>query len=231
MMMIIGFIGDCHGNWSDLAIAMLRLQDCDNIVQVGDFGFWPPIIKELEVSRPIYFIDGNHEHFPFLWERVDRNILKPQEVHPNVFYLPRGTVVEWGGMRFGCMGGAVSIDRQNRKEGIDWFPEEVASYSEMMKLMTNESPIDVIIAHDCPNWAIENRLSHKNDDSSLAHRKMMDRMCQAVNPSFWVHGHYHFRNHVIHPNFGWDCMGLGCAPECIIFDTENKCWESVEGNV
>lgn len=197
--MRIGFIGDTHGRWDDLYrdIALLRDAGVDMIIQVGDFGCWNPEKKitsqsweDLRLDFPVYWIDGNHEDFPFLKSMVDWDRLEPQEVAANCIYIPRGTVLEIGGLRFGFMGGGASVDRHMRINGRDWFPEELPSYAEYMRL-ANVDPVDVIVAHDCPEEADESLVRIKNDEPSNGNRRMLQALVEAHRPKFYVCGHYH----------------------------------------
>lgn len=49
------------------------------------------------------------------------------EVRPHVLHLMRGEVFDIGGLTVLAMGGAASNDRQYRKEGMSWWPEEMPS--------------------------------------------------------------------------------------------------------
>lgn len=197
--MRIGFIGDIHGCWNDLyrAIAILQDAGADMMIQVGDFGCWNPEKKitasswdELKLDVPVYWIDGNHEDFPFLKSMVDWDLLEPQTVAENVIYIPRGTVLELGGLRFGFMGGGASIDRLQRIDGRDWFRDELPSYGEFMRLANVES-LDVIVAHDCPEEADDALVRIKNDPPSNGNRRMLQAIVESHRPAYFCHGHYH----------------------------------------
>lgn len=132
--MKLALVGDIHAGF-DIFISKIYSQikqnRADIIFQLGDFGIYPTLFPEDLCGKlfdiPIYFIDGNHEEFRYL-KKLCENGLKHNdgtyEIYPNIFYVPRGTVLKFGKEIIGCIGGANSIDKYYRKEGYDWFPEE-----------------------------------------------------------------------------------------------------------
>jgi len=94
------FLGDVHGYWASLLLAMdygVNSLDVDCIIQVGDFGFYPGHIKSLINFKtkygfkdfPIHFIDGNHEDHVYLY-KSNKKKLKEN----NIFYHPRGSILD-----------------------------------------------------------------------------------------------------------------------------------------
>ena len=237
--MKIGFIGDIHGRWPDLmeAIRLLEKHNVDIMVQVGDLGWWPRFgndwhgaLENLQLESQLYFIDGNHEDFENLKACCRFDVCKPQEIHPNLWYLPRGTVIDWDGVRFGFMRGARSIDALHRCEGIDWFAAEIPSYSEYMRLADEDLNIQVMVTHDGPTDMGDDLIGVKDDLLSEGCRVALQRLKDIHQPEAWVHGHYH------HPYNkevnGCHLVGLGKLDDCVedgvvIFDTQTNQWEFV----
>ena len=121
-------MGDIHGFWEALDNLSTHLGPDDIVVQVGDFGVDRKFsdLEYLEklfakVQYKLIFIEGNHEHFPTIgmWHKDQLT-----EIAPNVFYAPRGLVMELDGKLVGFLGGAESVDKAWRTPGYDWFPEE-----------------------------------------------------------------------------------------------------------
>lgn len=120
--------GDTHGNTSalcNIAIPQAKKNGCEYIVQCGDFGYWEHQqdgVKFLnKVSKSLvrenivmYWLDGNHENHPLLWEKYPENEDGFCEVRPNLFYLPRGKVWKFGDVTCLALGGAFSIDKEWR---------------------------------------------------------------------------------------------------------------------
>lgn len=143
-------IGDIHGELHALNQLLLNLPDDAIIIQCGDFGIWPSVVQSYgdppKIARPIYFIDGNHEYFPWLTKYGI-----PTEIWPNLTYVPRGTVLELAGKRVGFLGGGDSFDKDFRTPGMDWFPEETIKSHEAGKLVGKD--LDVLITHSPPSSA------------------------------------------------------------------------------
>jgi len=221
--MKIGFVGDTHGNWLDLyrAMDLLSSVGVERIVQVGDFGFWKQNLRSLKLEIPVYFIDGNHEEFPLLLDRVSSNRLTPQEVLGNLFYIPRGTVLNWGDTIFGFLGGGFSVDYKLRKDGVSWFSkEETPKEEEARKLINHQA--EFIVTHDAPSEAVAympKPLRH-TDTRDTQCRMILQGILNEAKPAHWVHGHYHMR----YSTRIQDCkiVGLDCAPDIVVFDTNEK---------
>jgi len=146
---MITFIGDVHAHWPILCEAVLpKIPEDHVVIQVGDIGIWPSVWDSISLPRKVYFIDGNHEYFPYL-----NGISKVTEIRPNLFYVPRGTVMELDGRQIGFLGGAESIDKAWRTPGYDWFPEESIRYSDMIKLSGKK--VDILVAHTPPKFIVE----------------------------------------------------------------------------
>lgn len=221
--MLIGFIGDVHGNWADLhkAIDQLAIAGAERIVQVGDFGFWPGIIDSLKTEVPVYWIDGNHEHFPYLYDIVNNNRLVPQEILENVFYIPRGTVLNWGNIVFGFIGGGFSIDHKLRREGTDLFSAyERPKHSEVKPVIAHNA--EFIVSHDAPSEAVHYmpRGLLKNSIEDRESRYVMQTVLEHGKAKNWVHGHYHMRYSA--PLATCRMIGLACAPDAVLFDTKQQ---------
>jgi len=218
--MLIGFIGDSHGQWGSLyeAIEILRSKGVEKIIQVGDFGYWDDSLTTLKLKNPLYFIDGNHEQFPLLLKKAGKQ-KNPVEVHPNLLYIPRGITIKWGGSSFGFLGGGFSVDFALRKDGFSWFSKEEAPKEEEANRIKQ---VDIMVTHDVFAEAtfynqFKLRHSHEEDRKS---RQILQALFERVQPKSWVHGHYH-QSYSVKVR---DCevRGLGCAPDLIIYDTEKK---------
>lgn len=122
-------IGDTHGNTSaicNIAIPQARKNNCDTIVQCGDFGYWEhqqegvrflnKVSKALvRENMTMLWLDGNHENHPLLWEKyTPAGEYGFCMVRPNLYYMPRGTVFKLGHVTCLALGGAFSIDKEWR---------------------------------------------------------------------------------------------------------------------
>jgi hypothetical protein len=125
--------GDIHACWAGLN-SFINSSKPNMMICCGDFGFWPresdsTITRLKNNNTRIHWCDGNHEDF---WSLKGRS---SNEIHPNVFYQPRGSVLTLpDGRNILFFGGAHSVDKDVRTLGKDWFPEEVPSYADFEKL-------------------------------------------------------------------------------------------------
>ena len=136
----------------------------DVVIVAGDFGFvWDGSNAEkywlnwLE-SKPwtTCFVDGNHENHHALANLPVRewNGGLVHEARPHVLHLMRGEVFDIDGLTVLAMGGATSNDRQYRKEGRSWWPEEMPSEEEMWQCRTSLDrvgwKVDYVVTHEAP---------------------------------------------------------------------------------
>lgn len=134
----------------------------DVVIVAGDFGFvWDGSNAEkywlnwLE-SKPwtTCFVDGNHENHHALANLPIRewNGGLVHEARPHVLHLMRGEVFDIGGLTVLAMGGAASNDRQCRREGRSWWPEEMPSEEEMERCRASLDrvgwKVDYVVTHE-----------------------------------------------------------------------------------
>ena len=156
---MILLLGDIHGNVGTLRYAIEKAVEAGAValIQVGDFGLFEKGGREAGFHNacknspiPVYFIDGNHDDC--------RRWVKLTEVtriwdDANLFYIPRGTVMEIDGRTIAFMGGAASIDKAIRlHEGWHWDKYENIAPDEVLRMFENakDKKIDMFIAHDVP---------------------------------------------------------------------------------
>jgi len=148
-------LGDVHANWAFMASfihdVMLRRIDFDEIIQVGDLGYYEDRIKLLplylkKINKPFHFIDGNHESHHFL-DRTHTNLHKH-----GIFYHSRGDItVLPDGTKIGWMGGAFNVDRpQEFFGGSQNFPKKEEIDAFVTKVNTLGG-VDLLLTHSCPH--------------------------------------------------------------------------------
>lgn len=202
-------VGDTHGvmRWlTGSVIPAARDQHCQEVMQVGDFGFvWSNDIDtarrvlnevsshEIAAGLLLRFLPGNHENHPVL-EQLAASAERTPEGHyrlaPRVYYT--GRVARWtsGSHRLAAVGGATSIDRWDRIAGVSWWPEEELTEAEVVAAQ-QLPPVDVLFSHDGPTGIPLPYLVP--DLPSDIHRDRMARVGAALRPRLWLHGHYHAR--------------------------------------
>lgn len=204
--------GDTHGDahWWSRLVKYATKHHCKTLVQLGDFGYWEHTEDGRAFLRSVsrqcvaagivaYFIDGNHENHPLLWEQYPANADGFCEVRPNLFYIPRGHTWEWDGVRFMGLGGAYSIDKGWRLNSEEkrhaprtlWWPTETITAFDAHQAK-QAGPIDVMFSHDCP-WGIHLPGIKGEFETSNENRRLLLEVVKATLPRLLVHGHYHMR--------------------------------------
>ena len=149
-------------------------------IQLGDFGFkrehdW--FIENIDSNvHKINF--GNHDYYPYLNEP---HSLGNYQYSDGIFTVR----------------GAWSIDRDYRREGVDWFADEEMNYTEMMACLNYYEKIKprIVVSHECPNTPREEFFNIWNQ-SNTSH--ILEAMFQIHQPETWIFGHHHSpRNQVI----------------------------------
>lgn len=203
--------GDIHGYWRYLN-TLINKKKPKLILQAGDFGFFPHMERKSKVRNgvrypgfdpwgvkardtKVIFTKGNHEDHDNLdlWDELEL-----PELYHNVFYAKNGTTYTLPDGRVVLfMGGAASIDKASRTMGIDWWPQEMISISELYKLENSGlKHVDIIISHTCPqefNPLLNpkrpyNGWEYKFYDSS---QEVLSELLYMYKPSLWYFGHFH----------------------------------------
>jgi predicted phosphodiesterase len=167
---MILLLGDIHGDHFILKDALDKAHQVDAtcIIQLGDFGLFDKHNGHLfrSVCRdskiPIYFIDGNHDDCS-RW--VQLNEVTRLWYDANLFYIPRGTVMDIDGRTIAFMGGAGSIDKDMRiRYNQHWDENENISPHEVLRLMDNakDKTIDMLLTHCPPNSVVEEHFDARN---------------------------------------------------------------------
>lgn len=203
------FAGDWHGNlgWAANCVGMAEAASADAIVQLGDFGIWPGpdgqrYLDMLEIALAsvdltCYFIDGNHEDFPQLY-RYPLDEDGTRVVRPHIRHLPRGFRWEWAGLTFLALGGATSLDKPMRREGVTWWPEEELTSADLL-LALDGGPVDVMLTHDCPSDVVIPGINPVSDlqwpreelRRANNHRERLGFVVDKLVPHRLLHGHFH----------------------------------------
>lgn len=187
-MSIVRFIGDVHGKFNRYE---RLIEDVPFSIQVGDMGVGFLRLREgmlTPSSNPPFdamskgrhlFIRGNHDN--------------PEVCKRHKYYIPDGTLLD---DKIFCLGGATSIDKAYRVEGIDWWRDEELSYEELDKLIVRYAELkpSVVCTHEAPQSIANEILAAFNKtkigDSSNT-RDALERMFYLHQPKYWVFGHWH----------------------------------------
>jgi hypothetical protein len=198
-------LGDVHGHFG---VIYGWLEDHakagDTLIQVGDFGAgfvkdWLLDDLGFEAKKKgalIKVIRGNHDSpYPFA---------KGGVYGDNLELIQDYTTQVINGKKYLFIGGALSIDRTWRKEGEDYWKDEVVDY-DLSKLDGIEG-VDVLITHTCPDflspapksfsniqWALDRDLPLK--DELIFERDYMTQVWNKLKENNdikeWYGGHFH----------------------------------------
>lgn len=209
---MIYLTGDTHGmieigklSRANLAVERVEPGEGDFVIILGDFGlvfaadgqsaeerWWLKWLDEKPWTT--LFIDGNHENFARL------NALPEEEwrggrvhrVSESVLHLMRAQIFEIDGRSFFTMGGAASHDRQFRKEGRSWWPEELPSEEELARadaaLDGCGRRVDYVLTH-CAPTLVQGRINPTFLPDRLTEYLQHVRDTTAFHR--WYFGHYH----------------------------------------
>jgi hypothetical protein len=196
--------GDTHGNsrWACYLATLAAANECELIIQVGDFGYFPNMIggdgflDDVDLALAthgveMWFIDGNHDDHAALAEH--RGCSGPVAIRERIGYLPRGCRLRLGGLDFGFLGGAFSVDWRDRRVGHDWWPAEIVDRDDVALLGT--ASLDVLVTHDAPAGIHFNsgwRLPPDDQTRADETRTLLAEVVAETHPQLVIHGHWHY---------------------------------------
>ncbi|GGA60598.1 hypothetical protein GCM10011490_08470 [Pseudoclavibacter endophyticus] len=198
----VALAGDWHANtpYAVASIAHALSGGAEAIVHLGDFGFRFESDFLAAVDRalgdvPLFFIDGNHESFPWLASHpIDDRGVRP--ISRSVTHLPRGVRWSWRGRTWLALGGAHSVDRRARERGEAWWPEEAITVDDVERAVA-AGPVDVLVCHDVPAGVPvphvypEGTFPADDEAAGEAHRDLVRAVVDGTWPRFIAHGHFH----------------------------------------
>jgi hypothetical protein len=142
----------------------------------------------------LYFIRGNHENHDILESIPLVNGVGSLSSH--IFYLSDGEHQLFGKKIFVC-GGADSIDKFIRTEGLSWWAAETVS-QDVIDQASPHTHYDYILTHCCPRSIFEENKVYLctlgNINQSNAIHTSEDRLEELKNKvifDHWYFAHYH----------------------------------------
>lgn len=203
--------GDLHGDYDLHKLNNYTLKNLtrqDYVIIAGDAGIiWDGGPKDKYVQKILnhwkfttLFVDGNHENFDLLdaypvetWNGGNVHI-----INENIIHLMRGQVYEIKNSKIFTMGGATSIDKMYRKEGVSWWRQELPSIEECVEGLNNLEKhaweVDYIISHDCSDRIFDKLAeSHLflNGKTKTQLSVFFEELETHVKYKHWFFGHYH----------------------------------------
>lgn len=204
--------GDLHGEITPLSnkriLSLCGEEFPQNLIVAGDFGFvWHKnkqeeyYLKWLE-EKPynIIVVKGNHENHERLlsdeFPTVNFNGAKAKQIRRNIFVIEHGEIFVLDGKSFFCMGGAMSVDKETRRNRIDWWQEEQPNYNDFLSgkynLLTYGNRVNYIVSHSCPGVIYDKFLRNEfPDKQNDAVYDLLDYFYCNIQFDTWFCGHFH----------------------------------------
>lgn len=177
----------------------------DLLIILGDCAaVWDEGTQDREVRRmlkdlpcSVAYLDGNHENFDALnkypetpWNGGMVHMIDGDEI----VHLIRGNVYEIQGKRIFVFGGGYSYDKQDRTQGISWWPEEMPSSEEYLRgkkaLERVGYSVDYILAHTAPREVVA-EMNYELDDEELELRCFLQNVVDNTDFEKFYFGHFH----------------------------------------
>jgi predicted phosphodiesterase len=215
---MIYLFGDLHGiehieerfneeNFKDGS----KLTKKDYVIVLGDFGIpwgikgslryfmeYGDLDKLSKKPWTTLFIDGNHENFENLNSAPVTDMFggKVGVIAKDIYHLKRGYIYTIEDKTFFAFGGAVSIDKAYRTEGVSWWKEEIPSKAEYNRALNNlekvNYEVDYVLTHT-HDYKVSTKLLHKErkyiiqDDNS----QFFESLENKIKFKKWFFGHFH----------------------------------------
>lgn len=254
--MKILLVGDQHGDQSYIKTVFNTavFMNVDRIFQLGDYGFgwkvdqfdpegyaecvYAHLTSQLVQATgiPFYWLDGNHENFNWLEAYMEDFPDRQKddgtwEVAKNVFYVPRGTLLNWDNVRFLVCGGGTSINKKRCIVNVSWFYQEEIKDLDV-DTCAKAGEADILLTHDFP-WEVNVVDRHLDSywgewaiNAVTKSRKQISKILYNCKAKYVFHGHLHLAyTEQIEVNgqdvqvYGLDCNGNPIGQVCYLLDT------------
>ncbi|MCI1018060.1 metallophosphoesterase [Microbacterium sp. C5A9] len=204
----VAVVGDIHGDFRWLDIVARAVQtlapDVTTMLQLGDWAMDPGTTDEAldgtGIER-VYVTLGNHEPWGQITPLLNAHPGCAIRVSEITWILPRPARLTIGGRSVLSLGGAVSVDRAWRVEGVSWWPDEEITRDHVAAAIAG-GPADLMLTHESPAGtpvrAVREILRTNPfgfpDDAradSATSRARVAKVWNIVFPELLVHGHMH----------------------------------------
>ena len=105
------------------------------------------------------------------------------------------TTIFVDGTCFFAFGGAYSIDKMYRTEGVSWFPEEMPTCAEYEEGWHNlekaDFKVDYILSHSGPREVVAAMGYGELSDDEVELRQYLQRVADNTDFTAWYFGHFH----------------------------------------
>lgn len=204
----VAVVGDIHGNfrWLDILAGSVRrlAPDVTTMLQLGDWWMDPSTTDEAvdgTAIERIYVTLGNHEPWGQITPLFEANPGCAIRVSDVTWLLPRPARLTIGGRSVLSLGGAASVDKAWRQEGVSWWKDEEVTREHVAAAIAG-GPADLMLTHESPARtpvrAVQEILRTNPfgfpDDAiadSATSRARVAKVWNIVYPELLIHGHMH----------------------------------------
>ncbi|MBU0777488.1 metallophosphatase [Patescibacteria group bacterium] len=186
----------------------------DYLIIAGDFGllweaypdntekYWTKWLQDKPWTT--LFIDGNHENHYRLSNLHTQEMFGSEVgiVAESIYHLRRGHVYDIPNIstkqpnrvdKFFTFGGAESIDKWCRTQGISWWPEEIPNRAEFDRgwnaLEAIDWKVDYIITHTCPTEVMPDIYANSKDSDPTS--RLLQAYRNKLTFNCWYCAHFH----------------------------------------
>ena len=188
--------------------------EAEHTIQLGDLGFE---YEDMALLDPIKHrvLGGNHDDYA-----IRDGVFYNQTPH---FLGDYGVHSVPGVGDFFFLRGGHSIDKNERTEGFDWFPDEQISYANGMKALEAYSLAkpELMLSHECPTFIIDMIAGFKTWNGEPIRPSMtanlLEQMFNEHKPMLHLFAHHH-------QHFDMTIEGTRfiCLPELAYLDFNKK---------
>lgn len=204
----VAVCGDWHGNqwWARVISRALPslAPDVTTLLHLGDWWMPPHAVDEILAETPItrfYVTLGNHEQWDEITPLLEKHPGEAVQVSELTWILPRPARLTIGGRSVLSLGGASSVDRESRQEGVTWWPDEAITDTQVAQAISG-GPADLMLTHESPAGTPVRAVGEilRNNphgfskaalEASAASRARVGKVWNAVRAELLVHGHMH----------------------------------------
>jgi len=228
-------LGDAHGQWWNVLDAVHDAYERFAIgaaIQVGDFGFFKPVmtaftgIREPRFPVPLHVIDGNHEDHSWLSACRNDGTAAGWARDLDLHLHDRGDVLDLAGCRIGLCGGALHADRAQHgsldKGTTNWLTDRQADAAATAFAAAS---VSVVVTHSCPHSIgvgmqgsaalfveVERHIRAKGFNPGPpgdCGEPALTRLWHHLNhkPRTWLFGHFHVHHHRVVDGTDFVCVG------------------------
>lgn len=217
-------VGDIHGEFSTLGYNIKKFHEDSCIVQLGDFGigFYRDGYYKNELTHlnkilkskncHLYAIRGNHDSPK--WFKETNNPFNLS----NITFLADYSELTLLQKNFLFVGGAVSVDRSFRKEGISYWNDEEFNLKLDNEFPYSEKQYDVVVTHTRPgvcgafkgfdkiNYWCDQDYDLRED--LILESQKVDYLYEKTKPKYWIFGHFHESLRLTYEKTEFRCLNI-----------------------